>query len=361
GVSGLMFAAVTALCAQLSASARSVKGYAFLVLLVFYLLRAVGDVNNETVAMVSPLGLILRALPFYENNLIPIFLVLFFAVILTAMAFRLCARRDIGQGIIPARAGRPFAKKYMTTLFGHTWRISRGTLISWAIGMFVFGAVFGLVIGDVEVFTAEAEWFAAMMPPNADFTLTEMFTALLNTFLVLFAAVPALILVLKLRAEEKAGRTEMLISTAVTRQSHMAGFVALAVIAALIMPFLGMISMWLFSIPVLDEPMNLRGLAQAVMSFVPAIGVTVGLVAAVAGWLPRLVSFVWGYYGFVFVSGFFGTMLSLPEWLMSLSPFHHIPQMPMDSWQTAPVVILSITAIALTIFGIWGYSRRDIA
>ncbi|MDR2167406.1 MAG: hypothetical protein LBE35_06130 [Clostridiales bacterium] len=357
---GLLFAGITAFCVQLSSSARSVKAYAFLALVGFYLLRAIGDTSSEILARISPLGLILRAEPFVENHLWPILIVLLSALIITAIAFRLCAFRDIGQGIIPDRPGPAEAPKNLRSLFGLTWRLSRGTIIAWAVGMFIFGGVFGLIMGDVELFVTDAEWFEQLMPPHPDFTMTEMFTSMMNLFLGLFAAVPVLNLALRLRAEEKMGRTEGLLGLAISRKSHIAGFALLSFAASVIMPLLGMIGMWALSIPMLDEPMSFWNLLQAVMVFMPALWVLMGVALAFVGLWPKAVVAVWGYYAFVFVAGFFGEMLNLPRVVLNLSPFGHVPQLPMEEVRIAAMLGLAGVAVILGVLGVVAYSKRDL-
>jgi ABC-2 type transport system permease protein len=358
-VSSMLFAGIAALCVQLSSSARSVKAYAFLVLVTFYLLRAIGDVNSEALARISPLGLILRAQPFVENYWWPILIVMLLALIVIAVAYRLCAFRDIGQGLIPDRPGPAQAGKNLQSLFGLTWRISRGTVIAWAVGIFVFGSVFGLVMGDVEYFVTDAEWFEQLMPPHPDFTMTEMFTVMMNLFLALFAVVPVLNLILRLRSEERNGRTEGLIGLAISRKSHIAGFAGLSFLAAVLMPLIGMIGMWALSIPMLDAPMSFWNLLQAVMIFVPALWIMMGFSLAIIGLWPKGAMVVWAYYAYVFISSFFGEMLNLPRWALYLSPFGHIPQLPMDDIRILPMLTLIVVAAILAVIGIIGYSRRD--
>ena len=69
GVIGLIFAAIAAVFAQLSPSSRGTTGYSFAILILSYIVRAIGDAGNETVSLLSPLGLILRANVFAGNHL----------------------------------------------------------------------------------------------------------------------------------------------------------------------------------------------------------------------------------------------------------------------------------------------------
>jgi ABC-2 type transport system permease protein len=67
-LAGMVFAAVTALFSQLSASSAGAMGLSFLALGVFYILRAAGDLNSELLACISPLGLAQRSQFFVENH-----------------------------------------------------------------------------------------------------------------------------------------------------------------------------------------------------------------------------------------------------------------------------------------------------
>jgi len=64
GVAGLMFAAVGAVTAQLTTSARAANGLAGVVLGAAFALRAVGDANGSALTWLSPLGLAHESRPF---------------------------------------------------------------------------------------------------------------------------------------------------------------------------------------------------------------------------------------------------------------------------------------------------------
>ena len=100
GVTGVFFTAVTALFAQLSETGRGTLGYSFTFLVLSYLVRAVGDVSNETVSRISPLGLILRAQVYVNNYWWPVLLMLAATVAVSA-ALHLNSIRDLGQGSFP--------------------------------------------------------------------------------------------------------------------------------------------------------------------------------------------------------------------------------------------------------------------
>ena len=62
--SGVLFTAVAAVAAQLSAAARTARGIAFSVLGLAFVLRAVGDGSSGTLSWSSPLGWSLQVRPY---------------------------------------------------------------------------------------------------------------------------------------------------------------------------------------------------------------------------------------------------------------------------------------------------------
>ncbi|MPZ96885.1 MAG: hypothetical protein GEU96_18745 [Propionibacteriales bacterium] len=60
------------------------------------------------------------------------------------------------------------------------------------------------------------------------------------------------------------------------------------------------------------------------------------------------------------VVGWLGGILDIPEWLADVSPFNHLPNAPLEPITAAPLVILSVVAVALTAVGLVGFRRRDV-
>jgi ABC-2 type transport system permease protein len=86
GLTGVLFAGVGAVAAQLTQSARSANGIAIAVLGVAYLLRAVGDTGPIWLTWLSPVGWALRMRPYAGERWWAAGLILVLAVALTAVA-----------------------------------------------------------------------------------------------------------------------------------------------------------------------------------------------------------------------------------------------------------------------------------
>jgi len=63
----------------------------------------------------------------------------------------------------------------------------------------------------------------------------------------------------------------------------------------------------------------------------------------------------------VLVVGQLGELLGLPQWVRDLSPFTHLPQVPLDPFALGPVLALTAVAAALFAVAYVGFGRRDVS
>ncbi|CAN5251655.1 hypothetical protein BH11ACT7_BH11ACT7_24710 [soil metagenome] len=143
--SGWVFAAVAAVTAQLSASARFARGAAFTVLAAAFTLRAVGDAGAPWLSWLSPLGWSLQVRPFAGNHWWVLALHAITTATLTLVAYLLLSRRDVGAGLIADRSGPASAASALRGPLSLAWRLDRGAVALWTVGL----ALYGLMIGSV--------------------------------------------------------------------------------------------------------------------------------------------------------------------------------------------------------------------
>jgi len=359
-VLGFLFAALMAFFAQLSPSARGVTGYALTFLIVAFLARAVGDNISEGLALASPLGLIMRAEVFVNNYSWPVLIVLGVALAVCAVAYALDAGRDMDQGYIPVRQGRAEGSTFLGTPAGLAWRLSRNTFIAWAIGMFILGISLGGLLGEAEYFAAETEVILAVLPQSPDFSVTQLFTMLLNIILAIICIAPVISLALKPLEEEKGNRAEYVLGTAVSRTKYIGCYGVISFIASLVMPFITALGLWAVGQAVMAEPIGFGTMVQAMMVYVPAIWVMLGLTVFIVGVWPKAALLCWAYFGYTFVAGFFGDLLRMPEWAIRLSPIGFVPMLPLEEVQALEMLGLTAVAAVLAVCGLVYYRKRDL-
>lgn len=357
---GIFFAAATLLFAQLTETSRAALGWAFGFLGLSFLLRAIGDISSEPLSLISPLGLILRTQVYVNNYWWPVFVVLLAAATLTLVAFRLNLVRDLGAGFISARPGRQHASPFLQSPLGLVLRPERTVITGWAAAMFILGASYGSVFGDVEDFVQTSDLYQQLLPSVEGFSFTDQFVAMLLKVMAMMAAVPALLIMVKLRGEETANRTEPLLARAVSRPKLMASFMLVALGSAVLMQVLSILGLWCGAAAVVPNPFPLGEVMQGAMVYTALIWILIGLTALLVGYAPKLVSLIWVYLGFIFFSTYFGPLLQLPEWMTKLTPWGHVPDIPLEPISSGTVILAVVLAAALLGAGLYGYRRRDI-
>lgn len=360
GATGIFFTSITALFAQVSENSRGTIGYSFTFLGIAYLVRAIGDVSSEALSWLSPLGWILRTEVYVNNYWWPILLTIVVALIVLVFALYLNSVRDLGAGFIRTKRGRRNASIFLQSPIGLAFRIQRVGIISWAIGMFLLGASYGSVLGDMETFLESSEMIREMLPPIEGASLTEQYIAMLMVVISMIGTIPALMIILKLRGEEKNKRTEHLLARSVSRTRLMGSYLLIAFVVGFIVQLLAVLGLWSTGLAVMDEPIPFSSVFNSAMVYLPAMWVMIGVAVFLIGWLPRATSLTWLYLGYSFFVVYLGELLQFPEWTNKLTPFGYIPKLPIEDMDISKLAGLTLIALALIAIGFSGYNKRDI-
>ncbi len=230
--SGLVFTAVAAVAAQLSASARVARGAAFAVLATAFTLRAVGDAGSPALSWLSPLGWSLQVRPYAGDRWWVLLLHLATTLLLTALAYQLLAGRDVGAGLIAERPGPGTATPLLRNAFGLAWRLDRGALLLWTVGLCLYGLLIGSIIhgiGDELGGDTARDIVVRMGGTNV---VEQAFVAAAFCMLGMMAAAFAVSLTLRLHQEEASQRAETLLSGAVSRSRWLTSHLVIALIGS---------------------------------------------------------------------------------------------------------------------------------
>jgi len=100
--------------------------------------------------------------------------------------------------------------------------------------------------------------------------------------------------------------------------------------------------------------LTLAALAQS-----PAVWIVGAVTVLLVGWLPHAASAAWGVLVTCVVLGQFGALLSLPQALIDVSPFGHVPGIA--NITVAPLAVLTVIALGLAGVGLLDPRRRDIS
>jgi len=92
----------------------------------------------------------------------------------------------------------------------------------------------------------------------------------------------------------------------------------------------------------------------------PAVTAVGAFAFALYAFLPRWSLLAWIAVVVVVVVGLLGPVLNLPQWVMDVSPFEHVPSMPAESFSALPIVMLTLATAVLVAAGLAGFRRRDV-
>jgi len=360
GVTGIVYGAIAALFSQIASTSRGAIAYSLAFMGIDYLVRAMGDIADNGLSLFVPLGIILRTEAFFTDAWWPILLVLAIAAVVTALAFWLNARRDLGAGLIAEKPGRSRASRWLKSPLGLALRLLRTTIIAWAVATFVLGASYGSVFGDIETFLAGSEMMQQMFLHNDAFTLAEQFLTTLVVISAIYASIPTIMLIMRLYGEEKKGRLEHIFTKQISRGRVYLTYVAVALVGSVLFMGAFLLGLWAAAASVMADPIPASTVFGAGMSYLPAIWVMVGLAALAIGFKPVLAKAVWVILGVFFFIAYLGRMLNFPDWMLNSTPYGMIPQVPIEDANIWPLIALTALAGMLLAVGYVLYQRRDL-
>lgn len=366
GGTGMLFAALAAIAAQLTESARLAKGLTGAALGLAFALRAAGDTattdGTSPLTWISPIGWSQNLRAYAGERWWLVLLFLAATALAGSVAYALTARRDLGMSFLPARPGPAVAPRSLSGPFGLAWRLQRTTLGGWTLGFVCAGGLFGgIAKGAADLVGGNErtrEIFARM---GGQQSLTDAFLATMAGMLGMVAALYAVGAVLRLHGEETAGRAEPVLAGAVSRLRWTAGHLALAYGgSAVILAFGGLALGVSYDLSAGGPGGRTGPVLAAALAQVPAVWTLTGLAVLVFGLLPRATTAVWALVGGCLTLGWVGPSLDFPRWAMDLSPYGHLPKLPGADATAAPFLWLLALSAVFTAAGLVGVRRRDL-
>ncbi|WP_086821673.1 ABC transporter permease [Allokutzneria sp. NRRL B-24872] len=361
-VAGLVFAGVGAVAAQLAGNARTARVVGLSVLGAAYVLRYAGDATGQLwMKYVSPIGWSHLVEPYRNNRWWAVAISVAAAVVLAAVAYRLQARRDLGAGLIPVRPGRAGAPELRGPI-SLSWRLTRGLWTKWAVGV----AIFAAAAGGMSTLAHQIAEIPAAVQLVATFgagTSTAVDAALWPLILI-FAHVVALypvLMVRRLREEERSGRAEIVQATPATRARWMAGHLVVAGLGtAALLAIAGLVFGGFFAWLV-GTPADAWRVFAGAVGTVPAAWLVGAVCVFAYGLLPRaavVISWVtWiatAVLGQV-VGPLYGVWGGTP-----FEPFHYIPNtVSAVAFDPRPALVLAALTAVLLGGGLIALRRRD--
>ncbi|MFJ2585681.1 ABC transporter permease [Streptomyces sp. NBC_00376] len=355
---GVLFACTAAIAAQFTESARLAKGLTAAVIGAAFVLKAAGDSASDdgssVLTWLSPIGWAenVRA---YADERWWVLLVLTAAVVVqAALAYGLAGRRDVGMSFLATRPGP--AQGRISTAFGLALRLQRGALTGWTLSFAVVGVAFGgLTGGAADLVGDNAKTREIFERMGGQAGLTDAFLAAMVSVLGMVAALYIVASVLRLHGEETAGRAEPVLAGGVGRTGWAAGHLVIAFGGAALLMTAGGLGL------AVGYGHELPAVLGASLVQLPAIWLLGGVTVLLYGAFPKAAVASWGVAGICLALGWLGPAVDMPQAVMDVSPFTHLPKLPGGTgMEWGPVLALTAVAVALVGAGVGALRRRDV-
>ncbi|MCC6269789.1 MAG: ABC transporter permease [Microbacteriaceae bacterium] len=359
----IVFVGISAVAGQLTRTGGGANALASVVLGVSFLVRAIADVQSDGehatwLTWLSPIGWAQQSRSYDTNNWWPLLLCLGAAAILFWIALALQRNRDLGAGMIPERVGPRTASAVLRTQLGLTFRLQRGSLIGWSVGVIVFAVFYGGISTAVADLLTGSDPISQLMFGGSANILDGLFGMFVMMNAVLVAAF-VLNSADSIRAAESAGRVEMQWSSAISRIRWAASRMAVPAVWSLVLLAASGVALGITFEASTGTSGQVGRFFLASIAYWPTSLLVIGIVVLCAAVIPRAASAVtWGLYGVVAILSMFGELFGLPDWVINNTPFTAIPRLDTD-FTLLPLIVITAIAVIAGGVGLWVLRNRD--
>ena len=356
---GWFFSGVALLAAQLTSTTRAAYGITGIVIALAYGLRAIGDVSRPWLSWLSPIGWYQAMHPFSGVRWWPALLLVAATAVLVWAAYAVFDRRDFGAGVLPDRPGPARAAPDLHRGWRLSWRLQKGSVIGWSLGLFLGGLAYGAIGNDVDSLVGDSQTTQDLFVQAGD-DLVKGFYATAILMLALMACGFAISSALRPRGEEDAGRIEALMATALGRRQWLFGHGVVTTVGSLVVVAAGGLGLGLGFAMVTGEQSAIGRYLLDTLAYAAPVLLLGTLALLLYGVHARLASLAWLLLGFCVVVMLFGEVLRLPQWLQDLSPFEHLALVPAEDFRWLPVAVLLALTGAVAVAAHETFARRDL-
>lgn len=358
---GVVYGCVAVCAAQVVSHGRGAIGLSLGFLAVAFGFRAIGDVGDNALSWVSPMGWSQQVRLYDDNRWWPLLLSLALTGLLLMATVVLEGRRDLGAGIVPARPGPAEAGQSLSGVVGLTWRLQRASVLGWSVGMLAMGLLLGSFSESIQSMVEDNPTLAEYFEQAGGSTIVDAYFSTSMLLMAIGASGFAVSSALRIRAEESAGRLEPVLATGVSRPRWLFGSLLVTLVGTVLAVGLGGIGVGVAYAATSGRAAEVWRMTGYSLAYLPATLVLAAVAVLLIGWLPRASGAAWVGVALCFLVGWLGGLLELPTWVNELSPFTHVPAVPSEELTGSPLAVLLLVTVAVVAAGYAGFRRRDLS
>jgi ABC-2 type transport system permease protein len=369
---GVLFASIGILFSELCASARTARLYSMGLLVIFFLFGIIGNSLSPTgsvLTWLSPFQWAFLTRPYAGLNPLPLLLYLPIIILLILIAYKINSLRDVGSGVIQARGGKIHAGKLLRGPFSLNFRLQRSNLIGFSLAIIILGALFGSLTGTIINTLETNDSFKALitMGSTTREQILSGFYSFTISYIIVIVSIFAIISVKSLLNSEHSGILELILSTKQSSLRTIVMNILFTLTVGVFLIIIGGLFISLGAIASNGESGTEVEIGKIILSSLerfPSLLLVIGVAVFLIGFLPKLFSLVWLYFGYGIISFMFLDLFGFPKEVQDVlkvfSPFNNLAQTPSEDFSFTPFLLMTIAGAVLCIVGSYRYSKRDV-
>ena len=358
------FVGVAALASQFVPERRRANGYALGVLFATVVLRmwADGGVGAEWARWATPFGWVELLHAFGANALQPLVALAATPVVLVLLAFALVTERDTGAGLVRAADSKQAGTRLLSSPLAFASRRRIAELAAWGVAIAVLGMLSGGLAQSLVGFPQtqpEATKMLQQVGMGAAIT-PGGFVAIMNVFYAVVLAGYAIACVHGDYDDETAYRLDLPYSNRVSRTAWAGSTVATTVTALMALTVVLALGTWVGA-AASGAGLSVGDSFAAAANVLPVSVLFLGFAVLLHGVRPAWTVAVTSILAIgLYMVELMGPALSWPDWVLDLSPYHHLALVPAETAAWTALAITTGIAVVAGALGLVAYAHRDL-
>jgi ABC-2 type transport system permease protein len=358
-----VFVGVGALTSQLASTRRMALELGGAAVGLLLALRVIADTSSSVgwLRWATPLGWAEEVRPFTGAHPIVLLLPAAATVLLLAVAARIAAGRDIGTGVIPSRDSAKPRLGLLSSPTAQALRSERTSLIVWLLSVGSFAYITGVLAKSTSTagISKSLQHEVSKLGTGSIVTPTG-YLAFVFIFFVLAASLFVCAQIGAARHEEADERLETLLSLPVGRGRWLGGRLTLALAGAAAISLAAGLLAWAGAESG-GVNVSLAGMLEAGANCLPVALMFLGIAALAYAIVPRAsAGLSYGLVTVAFLWYLFGSLLSVPKWLVQATPFAHVGLVPAQPFRAGAALVMLAIALVSALVATLIFKRRDL-
>ncbi len=356
-------AGVGALACQLAPSRRVALELGGGVIGVLFALRVIADTSSGLAWLrwATPLGWAEELRPFAGARPLVLVLPLVASGLLLALAARIAARRDIGTGLLRARDSAPPRLRLLRSPSAQALRSQRASLLTWCAGAGAFALILGVISNSISgagISKSLQRELAKVGSGSID--TPSGYIAFVFIFFILAACLAACAQIAAARHEEAGLQLETLLAGPLARVRWLGSRLALGVLGAAAVAIGAGLAAWAGAVSQ-GVHLSLWRMLEAGVNCLPTALLFLGVAALAYALAPRAsAAITYGLLAVAFLWELVGSLLSVPRWLVDLTPFANVGFVPAQPFRVQAALVTVAIAAACALAALWRFRNRDL-